>query len=177
MILVTVGMHSQPFDRLVRAADELGTIVREIVLIQRGVSRCETSTSQSFDFADQATMSAYIARARAVVAHGGAGSILEVLLADKPLVLVPRLKRFGECLDDHQVELVSSLVEQGRAVAVMDPSAESLRAAITRAGQLTEHGTEAGSLQRDLGAWLAQWSTREPKAKTPWRFLASRRQG
>jgi beta-1,4-N-acetylglucosaminyltransferase len=156
VILVTVGMHSQPFDRLVRAADELGAIVDEPVVIQRGASRRKTTSSTSFDFTDEAGMAAWISRASVVVAHGGAGSILEVLNAGKPLVLVPRLKRFGECLDDHQLELVSALAEEGRAVAVLDPSAGRLRAAIGKASELPRTGCRASSLQIALCTWLAE---------------------
>jgi UDP-N-acetylglucosamine transferase subunit ALG13 len=36
MILVTVGMHDQGFDRLVRAADELAAQIEEQVFIQYG---------------------------------------------------------------------------------------------------------------------------------------------
>ena len=175
MILVTVGMHGQPFDRLVRAADGLAAIVSETVLIQRGASRCPPISSASFDFTDEASMAAYLSSARVVVAHGGAGSILEAMDARKPLVLVPRLKRFGECLDDHQVELVQALAEQGRAVVVMNPSAERLRVAIERAGQLTGPAADAGGLQRALRAWLTCRS-QEPKARGP-KSLLDRRWG
>lgn len=164
MILVTVGMHSQPFDRLVRAADGLATIASETVLIQRGVSRYATTSSASFDFTDELGMAACLSGARVVVAHGGAGSILAALGAGKPLVLVPRLKRFGECLDDHQLELVEALAEQGRAVAVMDPSAERLWQAIEGASQLSGPGAGAGGLQCGLCAWLARYS-QQPKAR------------
>jgi beta-1,4-N-acetylglucosaminyltransferase len=173
MILVTVGMHSQPFDRLVRAADGLGTIVSEPVLIQRGASCCATTSSQSFDFTDEVNMAAWISRASVVVAHGGAGSILEALGAGKPLVLVPRLKRFDECLDDHQRELVGALADQGRAVAVMDPSAESLREAIEKASRLARSGGDAGSLQLALRTWLAL-RTQEPKPRGLGLFLGGR---
>lgn len=158
MIVATVGMHFQPFDRLVHAVDELAGIVDEPVVIQRGVSSYTPASSRSFDFTDEAAMAVWISRARVVVAHGGAGSILEVLQAEKPLVLVPRLKRFGECLDDHQLELVGALARQGRAVAVMDPSGESLRQGIERASRLATEGGKAGSLQLALRMWLAEWA-------------------
>jgi len=167
MIMVTVGMHTQPFHRLVQAADGLGAIMDEVVVIQRGVSGYTPTSSRSFDFTDGAGMAAWIARARVVVAHGGAGTILETLQAGKPLVLVPRLKRHGEALDDHQVELVSALVEQDRAVAVMDPSAESLRAGVEQASQLASARGPTGSLQLALRAWLEEWaqaSKRPPDA-------------
>ena len=176
MILVTVGMHSQPFDRLVRAADGLGAIVYEPVLIQRGASCYATTSSQSFDFTDETSMAAYVSIARVVIAHGGAGSILEALGAEKPLVLIPRLRRFGECLDDHQVELVEALAKQGRAVAVMDPSADRLRAAIKEASRLTRSGANAGGLQSALGDRLLRWS-QEPKPKGLLPVLGGRRGG
>jgi UDP-N-acetylglucosamine transferase subunit ALG13 len=38
-----------------------------------------------------------------VVSHGGPGSIMPRLKAQKRIVLVPRQRRYGEHVDDHQV--------------------------------------------------------------------------
>jgi hypothetical protein len=53
LILVTIGMHDAPFDRLVRAADEMASRIEESVVIQRGVSRYMATFSKCFDFANE----------------------------------------------------------------------------------------------------------------------------
>jgi UDP-N-acetylglucosamine transferase subunit ALG13 len=160
VIFVTVGMHDQPFDRLVRAADELAAAIDEPVVIQRGASGYEPTASRYFDFADEAQMRAWISRARVVVSHGGAGSILSVLAAGRPLVIAPRLRLFGEVFDDHQLELAEALGERGRAVLVRDPDGGGLERAVACAGGVLQRADGNGELQAVLGAWLSEQATR-----------------
>lgn len=156
MILVTVGLHHKPFDRLIRAADEMASFVEEPVVIQLGVSRYRPTYGQYFDFADEAQMLRWLSKVRVVVSHSGAGSILNTLKAGKPLVIVPRLKCYGEALDDHQLELAQVLAQRKKAVMVAEPSAEALLEAIAQANDLTRTRSASNSLQAALRAWLAE---------------------
>ena len=159
MILVTVGMHTQPFDRLVQAADQMSALTRERVLIQRGCSRYLPLRCQHFGFVNEARIQEWLSAARLVVAHAGAGTILRVLQAHKPLVLAPRLRRFSEHFDDHQLELAEALTKQGRAVVVTDLSAETLWKAIVLVPQLAKVSPPTTKLQEMLQSWLEQQST------------------
>lgn len=156
MILVTVGMHNAPFDRLVKAADEMASLIEESVVIQRGVSGYTPMFSQYVDFTDEAQMQTWLSQVRAVVSHAGAGSILSALKAGKPLVLVPRLRRFGEHADDHQLELAEVLAQRRKAVTVSEPSAGALHDAIAQANELTRSKPVSSGLQAALQAWLAE---------------------
>ena len=156
MILVTVGMHNAPFDRLVRAADEMASLIEEPVVIQRGVSRYTPMFGQYVDFTGEVQMQAWMSQVRAVVSHAGAGSILSALKAGKPLVLVPRLRRFGEHVDDHQLELAEALAQRKKAVIVLEPSAVALQEAVAQANELARTRTVSNSLQAALRAWLAE---------------------
>jgi beta-1,4-N-acetylglucosaminyltransferase len=156
LILVTVGMHNAPFDRLVRSADEMASFIEESVVIQRGVSEYTPTFSQYVDFTDEAQMQAWLSQVRAVVSHAGAGSILSALKAGKPLVLVPRLRRFGEHVDDHQLELAEALAQRKKAVIVLEPSAGDLHEAVAQANELARTRTVSNSLQAALRAWLAE---------------------
>lgn len=106
MIFVTVGTHEQPFNRLIKKVDELvadGTIT-ELVVMQTGFStyvpkHCEWHKMLSYD-----EMKRYIDEARIVITHGGPASFIEVLQAGKIPVVVPRLKKFNEHINDHQEE-------------------------------------------------------------------------
>jgi UDP-N-acetylglucosamine transferase subunit ALG13 len=59
-------------------------------------------------------------RARAVVTHAGVGSVMTALLAQKRPIVVPRLRRHGEAVDDHQLGFARRLDEGGLAVLVED---------------------------------------------------------
>ena len=160
MLFVTVGMHTQPFDRLVRAADDLAALVEEQVIIQRGVSTYMPRFAEYVDFADETRFGEWMAAARVVISHGGIGSALEVLQAGKPLVIVPRMARHGEHIDDHQFELAEALAEQKWAVTVVELSAETLVRAVAQAAQLPAVTAGEIGLHAFLREWLAGWSTR-----------------
>ncbi|MBI3812157.1 MAG: hypothetical protein HY283_08135 [Nitrospirae bacterium] len=66
-----------------------------------------------------------------VISHAGAGTLLQVLHAGKIPIVMPRRKKYGEIVDDHQVELVRTLVDAGRVISANEP--EDLPGAIEEA--------------------------------------------
>jgi beta-1,4-N-acetylglucosaminyltransferase len=176
MILVTVGMHNQPFDRLVRAADGLASLLGERVIIQRGVATHLPQFAQYVDFVDETQIVAWLSESRVIVSHAGAGSILGVLRAGKPLVLAPRTVRFGEHGDDHQFELAEAMARREWAVVVTDLSVETLSEAIAQAEQLRRDGDigETG-LHVALRHWLAEQAMRPSSRR--WRLFRRKRPG
>lgn len=134
MIYFTVGTHTAQFDRLVRAADLYAATTSEMVVVQRGSSRVETTAAQSFDFCDLEEMTRLIQDARVVVCHG-ADTVLDVLRAGKPVLVIPRREQFGEHLNDHQVDFAEALARQGWVTLIDDPDV-GLADAIERAATL-----------------------------------------
>ena len=120
MILVTVGTHNQGFDRLVKKMDEIAEELGEEVVVQKGHTSYEPRNARFFDFASRGEMEKWVEKARVVVTHGGAGSIVFALGKNKPVVVVPRLKKYGEHVNDHQIELARALEKEGRVKAVLD---------------------------------------------------------
>jgi UDP-N-acetylglucosamine transferase subunit ALG13 len=131
VILVTVGTHEQPFDRLLREVDRLAASgsLASGVFCQTGYSSYEPAVpfARMLPFEE---MQHRIEQANAVVTHGGPGSILPALSAGKPLVLVPRQQRFGEHVDDHQLAFCRRLSRERDVPLVEDIG--DLRAAIRR---------------------------------------------
>ncbi len=120
MIFVTVGTHNQGFDRLVKKMDEIAGDLEEEVVIQRGHTSYEPRNARFFDFASREEMEEWVDKADIIVTHGGAGSIIFALSKNKPVVVVPRLRRYGEHVNDHQIELAKALEKKGRVKAVLD---------------------------------------------------------
>jgi len=120
VIFVTVGMHSQGFDRLIKKMDEVSGKIDEEVIMQIGSTKYKPKNAKYFDFKDSEEMKELYQNARLVVCHGGAGTILTSLEQGMPVIAVPRLKRFNESIDDHQLELVDALAEGGKIQAVYD---------------------------------------------------------
>lgn len=130
MILATVGTHGQPFARFL-------TLLREIddeVVLQYGHNPAPEGFAKAAAFLSFDEMVAHMHAAEAVVTHAGVGSILCARDAGHVPVVVPRLRRFGEHVDDHQAELTRTLEERGHVVAVWDEHGlpEAVRAATVR---------------------------------------------
>lgn len=170
MILVTVGLHVQPFERLVCAADGMAALTCEPVIIQRSVARYAPAHAAWFDAIPAYQMEALTAQARVLVSHAGAGSVLAALRARVPLVLVARLRCWGESIDDHQLQLAEALAQRGRAVVLSDVSPTALLRAVEQAEWVPRLAPGTG-LQQALRNWLAEAPAR------PARRSLARREG
>jgi beta-1,4-N-acetylglucosaminyltransferase len=120
VIYVTVGTHHQRFDRLLGALGPLSEI--DELVVQHGPGPAPPEALVAVPFFSSGVALAYLQRARAVVMHAGVGSFLVARRAGHLPVLVPRLRRYGEHVDDHQAELARALDEAGEAIAVWDVS-------------------------------------------------------
>lgn len=122
MIFVTVGNSNIGFNRLIQKVDEISSYLPYDVVMQIGAADYIPQNSKWFQYADYETMLRYFKQAKVIVTHAGAGTILDVLLLGKVPIVVPRLKKFGEHIDDHQLEITKALEERGLIIAVYDIS-------------------------------------------------------
>ena len=109
MIFVTVGTEF-PFDRLVRAMDAWAEANPETtVLAQIGTGSYEPRHMTWHRRMGRATYAEAVTAAEIVVAHAGIGSVVTAGEHGKPVVLLPRLARFGEQRNDHQLDTAARL--------------------------------------------------------------------
>ncbi|MEO0602246.1 MAG: glycosyltransferase [Myxococcota bacterium] len=154
MILVACGTHHQPFDRLVRAAQQLGT--RERVVLQRGASRLAAPACEVHDEVPPTRFGAWLRHARIVVLHAGSSSFLEARAAGRTPILVPRRPEFGEHVDDHQIRFAESVATQAR---VIEPDA--LSEVVRTFVEVPVRGPEA-SLAKRFAVLMDAWQTVRP---------------
>lgn len=96
-----VGMHDVGFERLVKALDEYaGRHGEDEVAMQIGSTQYRPSHMRWFTF--KPALDEDIAWADMVVSHGSIG-LLDAVQLGKRMLAVPRLSRFGEVFNDHQV--------------------------------------------------------------------------
>jgi len=162
MIFVTVGTHTQPFNRLVQAADLLVPLLYEEVVIQRGSSGYLPQVARFFDWGTVQEMDQWIAEARVVISQAGAGTVISVFNKQRPLILCPRLSVYGENYNDHQVELATALERLNRVVMVMEVTAESLSSAIRSVNVINQSGNNSTELIDSLKAKINAWSSITP---------------
>jgi UDP-N-acetylglucosamine transferase subunit ALG13 len=116
-VLVTVGTNEAPFDRLVDAAS---TLTGESVVVQHGPSRIRPRGARCIDYLPFEEFEALVSSARVVVTHGGVGSVATALSFGRRPVVVPRLRRSGEAVDDHQVAFARRLEREGLVTVLED---------------------------------------------------------
>ena len=140
MVFVTVGSAPQGFRRLLQAVDELaasGAFGATPVFMQIGnvegfiPAHCEYKKFVSRDEFRQ-----LLERASLVISHGGA-TPLEIIRVGKVPIVMPRRRKYGEIVNDHQVEFVQVLARQGRIIPAMEP--DELPAAVLKAKECNVH--------------------------------------
>lgn len=117
---VSVGNANQSFERLLQAVAALAGQGRlpAPVVVQYGYTPFESTVCQAIDFLSMEDFSRHVLRADLLILHAGAGSMIHACQAAKVPVVVPRRARYGEHIDDHQVELVEAFAQQGLVVRV-----------------------------------------------------------
>ncbi len=108
-IFVSVGFAFQDFSRLIREMDKIAAIPEREVFMQIGSCRYEPRNARYIRFCESTEK--YVAEADLIVCHGGM-SVLDALSAGKPVIAVPRLARYGEVLNDHQLEFIRRLEDR-----------------------------------------------------------------
>lgn len=148
MIFVTVGTNEARFDRLLRQVARLES--DEPFVIQHGHSSpIGSEGADILDFLPYDRMVETIRAARAVVTHAGVGSVLVALANGKQPIVVPRLKRFGEAVDDHQLELGRRFAAAGLVTLVEDPARLQEALTFEQRHVVVEHAA-AGPLAAEL---------------------------
>lgn len=122
MIFVTLGSQKFQFNRLLQKLDEIvekGNIKDEI-FAQIGYSDYKPKNYKYKDFIDREQFKEVMTKSDIVIAHGGTGAIITAVKQGKKVIAVPRLAKYGEHVDDHQIQLVGEFENSGIISAIYD---------------------------------------------------------
>ena len=113
MIFVTVGSQKFQFNRLLEAVDKLieDGIIKEEVFAQTGVSDYKPKNHKYVDFTTREEFNANLDKCNLLITHAGTGVIVNALKKGKKVIAIPRLKKYGEHVDDHQIQLIDQFKE------------------------------------------------------------------
>mgnify|MGYP000378200095 CR=1 FL=1 len=113
MIFVTVGSQKFQFNRLLIEIDKLieNKSITEKVFAQIGVSEYIPKNYEYKDFTTQDEFSKKIDESNLIITHGGTGVIVNALKKGKKVIAIPRLSKYGEHVDDHQIQLIKEFEE------------------------------------------------------------------
>ena len=150
MIFVTLGTQAYPFDRLLRGLEG----VHEELVVQGGPSTFRPEGATWFDYLEYPALLEHVRRARVVVSHAGVGTVMTVVAEGKRPVVVPRLHRYGEAVDDHQLPIARRLAAVGLVTLVEDPA--QLAAALVETPPAPASLGGGGGIVADLRAYLLE---------------------
>lgn len=113
-IFITLGSQKFQFDRLLIAVDKLcekKVICGDDVFAQTGYSDYVPKNYSYKNFLDREEFSAEMSKVDIVITHGGTGAIIGAVKKGKKVIAVPRRAKYGEHVDDHQLQLVGQFKE------------------------------------------------------------------
>lgn len=113
MIFITVGSQKFQFNRLLQEVDRLiveGKITEE-VFAQTGYSDYKPENYKYKEFLNRDEFAEIMGKCDRVITHGGTGAIIGAVKQGKKVIAVPRLAKYGEHVDDHQLQIIEQFDE------------------------------------------------------------------
>lgn len=131
MIFVTLGSQKFQFNRLLKKLDNLvkNSKIKEEIFAQIGYSDYKPQNYKYKDFVDRDQFKDIMSKSDIVITHGGTGAIITAVKQEKKVIAMPRLAKYGEHVDDHQIQIVKEFEDSGIIKAVYD--IEDLEKALT----------------------------------------------
>lgn len=158
MIFVTLGSQKFQFNRLLKKIDELieAGAITEPVFAQTGASDYVPRHFAFHPFLDRETFADHMARCDTVITHGGTGAIIGAVKNGKKVIAVPRLARYGEHVDDHQLQLIGQFRDLNLILACND--VENLGTVLEdiRQRQFAAYVSNTQAVIQSISAYLGQ---------------------
>jgi UDP-N-acetylglucosamine--N-acetylmuramyl-(pentapeptide) pyrophosphoryl-undecaprenol N-acetylglucosamine transferase len=115
-VALALGTMQFPFPRLVDRVNAVLPEDAQAVLWQTGSTPLDGGAVAGRASVSPEELRQAFREADVVIAHAGVGTALEALDAGRTPILVPRLRRFREHVDDHQVQVAEELAGRGLAL-------------------------------------------------------------
>jgi UDP-N-acetylglucosamine transferase subunit ALG13/putative flippase GtrA len=122
MILITLGTQDKEFTRILKEVDKLITkkVIKEEVVVQAGYTKYKSKNMKIFDYVSKTELEKYIEKASFVITHAGVGTIFDCLNKNKKIIAVPRLSKYKEHNNDHQLQIVEEFGKEGFLIPVYE---------------------------------------------------------
>lgn len=118
MIFVSLGTQDKPFVRLLDYLEHSN--IKDKIIVQAGFTDYESKKLEIHKYLDKDDFDKYIDEADLVICHGGVGTIVSCLNKNKKVLAVPRLSKYKEHQNDHQLQIVNAYYQKGYLVMMND---------------------------------------------------------
>jgi len=124
MILVLLGTQNNNFIRLLDKIEECieNKIINEEVVVQAGHTVYTSNNMKIFDFISSSELDNLMSEASYIITHGGVGSIISSIKKDKKVIAIPRLAKYSEHVNDHQIQIVNNFNDNGYVIGIANVS-------------------------------------------------------
>lgn len=115
MIFVTLGTQDKTFERLLKIIDEAvdKKIIKDKVIVQAGSTNYTTKNMKILKYISPNDFDKYIKECDVLITHAGVGSIFTGLKNNKKVLAIPRLSKYKEHHNDHQLDIVEEFTKEG----------------------------------------------------------------
>lgn len=115
MIFVATGTQKFPLDRLLQTVDALieSSVITEEVFAQTGSSAYQPRHYGSTPFMGKEEFDEKVAACDLLITHSGVGTIISGMQRGKGIIVYPRLAKYGEHVDDHQLQIAEAFSAHG----------------------------------------------------------------
>jgi UDP-N-acetylglucosamine transferase subunit ALG13 len=113
MIFITTGTQ-EPFDRLIETMDEIaGDYPHVDFVVQAFHNQYVAKNFEVKEFISAADFARYTSDAELLVSHAGMGTIISALVQRKPIIVMPRLLKYHEHRNEHQLATAKKFDDMG----------------------------------------------------------------
>lgn len=122
MILVLLGTQNNSFVRLLNEIENCieNKIITEEVIVQAGHTNFVSNNMKILDFISSSELQKLLLKASFIITHGGVGSIIGAVKLDKKVIAVPRLSKYNEHVNDHQLQIIEKFSNNGYIIGIKD---------------------------------------------------------
>lgn len=108
MIFITLGSQKFQFNRLLKAVDSqvAEKKIQDEIFAQTGASDYKPMNYNYKDYLNRDEFAEWQGKADIEITHGGTGAIIGAVKKGKKVIAIPRLAKYGEHVDDHQLQLI-----------------------------------------------------------------------
>lgn len=156
MIFLTLGTYPMPFDRLLKAVDELAAVELKDVEIFAQIGFCNY-VPKNIKFKRMIPKEEFdeiFIKSHGLIAHAGMGSIVMALDYNKPILVMPRLKQYAEHVNDHQLGTAQKFEELGHVLVAYDEYKLLEKIGLLQSFKPTPRANSAAKVAKRVGLFI-----------------------